>query len=63
MPNSIPISSLYILTAYIRVSNCFFLIFSKWFDVVHAADFFLGFMKFLSACALPKYVIHRNYEE
>ena len=49
MPNSISISSLYILTAGIRVSNSFF-IFDKQFDIVHVhwvVNLFLWFMKFI----------------
>ena len=60
MPNSIPISWLYILTVCNRVSKYFsFLV--KQFDVVRVHQvvdfFFLRFIEFVSSCAFPKDVV------
>ena len=56
-----------ILTACMKVSNSFFLIFGKQF-VIHVHRWFIfsgNFLKFLSASVFPKYAIeqyHRYYK-
>ena len=67
MPNSIPTSWLYILTACIRVSNSFSF-FATQFDIVHVhsvIDLFQWFSKFLSGCVISEYVVgwHHCYYE
>ena len=64
-PNSIPISSLYILTACISVSNCFsFLANSFWCRPwILGGWFFLRFSKFVSGCAFPSSLLQIVLED